>query len=59
MKILITGSNGLLGQKLVKLITEETNHELIATARGKIDFQRSLDIFLNPLILLMSKRYWI
>ncbi|HET8858586.1 NAD(P)-dependent oxidoreductase [Marivirga sp.] len=35
MKILITGSNGLLGQKLVKLITEQSNHELIATARGK------------------------
>jgi dTDP-4-dehydrorhamnose reductase len=35
MKILITGSNGLLGQKLVKLITEQGRHELIATARGK------------------------
>lgn len=35
MKILITGTNGLLGQKLVKLITETTKHELIATARGK------------------------
>jgi dTDP-4-dehydrorhamnose reductase len=35
MKILITGSNGLLGQKLVKLITEETDHDLIATARGE------------------------
>ncbi len=34
MKILITGSNGLLGQKLVNLITQTTNHELIATARG-------------------------
>lgn len=35
MKILLTGSNGLLGQKLVKLITESGNHELIATARGQ------------------------
>lgn len=35
MKILITGSNGLLGQKLVKLITDQGQHELIATARGK------------------------
>ena len=33
MKILITGSNGLLGQKLVKLITEQSKHELIATSR--------------------------
>ncbi|WP_296622956.1 NAD(P)-dependent oxidoreductase [Marivirga sp.] len=35
MKILITGSNGLLGQKLVNLITEQNKHDLIATARGK------------------------
>ncbi|MBL3656773.1 SDR family oxidoreductase [Fulvivirga sp. 2943] len=36
MKILITGSNGLLGQKLVKLLTSgEDNIELIATARGE------------------------
>ncbi len=35
MKILITGSNGLLGQKLVHLITASTDYELIATARGE------------------------
>lgn len=35
MKILITGSNGLLGQKLVKLLKAEPEVELIATARGK------------------------
>lgn len=34
MKILITGSNGLLGQKLVKLLTDK-KMEVIATARGK------------------------
>jgi len=34
MKILITGSNGLLGQKLVKLIMNQGNDELIATARN-------------------------
>lgn len=34
MKILVTGSNGLLGQKLIKLLTDE-NHEVIATARGE------------------------
>ncbi|MBC7892831.1 MAG: NAD(P)-dependent oxidoreductase [Sphingobacteriaceae bacterium] len=33
-KILITGSNGLLGQKLVALLRENPNVELIATARG-------------------------
>lgn len=35
MKILITGSNGLLGQKLVQLLQEEDGVELVATARGK------------------------
>ena len=34
MKILLTGANGLLGQKLVELIVKENEHQLIATARG-------------------------
>ncbi|MGR3808909.1 SDR family oxidoreductase [Jiulongibacter sp. NS-SX5] len=34
-KILITGSNGLLGQKLVDLLKTDENVELIATARGQ------------------------
>jgi dTDP-4-dehydrorhamnose reductase len=34
MKILITGSNGLLGQKLVALLRQKPNVELIATSRG-------------------------
>jgi dTDP-4-dehydrorhamnose reductase len=35
MKILVTGSNGLLGQHLVKLLLETTTHEIIATNRGE------------------------
>ncbi len=35
MKILVTGANGLLGQKLVSLIVERGEHELIATGRGE------------------------
>jgi dTDP-4-dehydrorhamnose reductase len=35
MKILVTGSNGLLGQKLSELIQSKAGDELIATARGK------------------------
>lgn len=34
MKILITGSNGLLGQKLVHLLAQKTDIQLIATSRG-------------------------
>jgi dTDP-4-dehydrorhamnose reductase len=33
MKILVTGANGLLGQKLVKLLQSDSSVELIATAR--------------------------
>ena len=34
MKILLTGSNGLLGQKLVALLREQPNVALVATSRG-------------------------
>ena len=33
MKILITGANGLLGQHLVKLLLDTTDHEIIATSK--------------------------
>ncbi len=35
MKILVTGSNGLLGQKLVHKLKKDSTVTLIATARGK------------------------
>jgi len=35
MRILITGTNGLLGQKLVALLQNKKDIEVIATARGK------------------------
>ena len=38
MKILVTGSNGLLGQKLSALLINDTNVEPILTARGKAAF---------------------
>jgi dTDP-4-dehydrorhamnose reductase len=34
MKILVTGANGLLGQKLISLLQEKENIYVIATARG-------------------------
>ena len=50
-KILVTGSNGLLGQKLVHLILDHSNNILLATSKGenrlksRSDFEyRSLDI---------------
>jgi dTDP-4-dehydrorhamnose reductase len=35
MKILITGSNGLLGQNLINLLIETTAYNIIATGRGE------------------------
>lgn len=34
MKIMITGSNGLLGQHLIKRLIETTEHTIVATGRG-------------------------
>lgn len=34
MRVLVTGSNGLLGQKLIRLVEHESGVELIATGRG-------------------------
>ncbi len=36
MRILVTGCNGLLGQKLVELIPIKPEHHLIATAKSKL-----------------------
>ena len=36
MRILVTGCNGLLGQKLVNLISSKPEHYLIATAKSKL-----------------------
>jgi dTDP-4-dehydrorhamnose reductase len=36
MRILVTGANGLLGQKLVALLQQEENIHLIATARNSL-----------------------
>src|SRR5690348_3433573 len=36
MRILVTGANGLLGQKLVALLQQDKNVHLIATARNTL-----------------------
>ena len=41
MKILVTGANGLLGQKLCLLLDKDVRVELIATARGKLNYSLS------------------
>lgn len=43
LKILITGSNGLLGQKLIDLILENKNFDLLATSKGKNRYLKNID----------------
>jgi dTDP-4-dehydrorhamnose reductase len=44
-KVLVTGSNGLLGQKLVQILMEDSQYELVATSRGKNRLPFSSDSF--------------
>lgn len=45
MKILVTGSNGLLGQKLISLLSQDKQIDLIATAREKLAFALQRGVF--------------
>lgn len=47
--ILITGSNGLLGQKLVDLLSQEQSVNLIASARGENRLQNLAGYIYEPL----------
>lgn len=49
MKILITGSNGLLGQKLVYRLAGHPHHELLATSRGQNRLQKTDGYQYRPL----------
>lgn len=48
-RILITGSNGLLGQKLVLLLSKISDIELIATARGENRLAVNEDYIYEPM----------
>ena len=39
MKILVTGANGLLGQKLIMLLDQQGNNDVIATARKPVHYK--------------------
>lgn len=47
--ILITGSNGLLGQKLVHQLQQNPNYQLIATSKGKNRINLITDYIYEPL----------
>ena len=52
--ILITGSNGLLGQKLVHLLSQFPEIKLIATAKGPNRLTGDLNTPTFPLTLRMN-----
>ena len=54
-KILVTGSNGLLGQKLIEKLVNNTKFEIIATAKGlnRLPFQTGYKYF--PLDITVEK----
>lgn len=63
MKILITGSNGLLGQKLVKLLSKKSSVDFLATSSGenrvstpKFNY-RQLDITNKDQVLDLIREY--
>ncbi len=45
MKILVTGSNGLTGQKLTDLLLKHPEHELIATGKGEDRYPNQFGYF--------------
>jgi dTDP-4-dehydrorhamnose reductase len=47
MKILITGANGLLGQKLARLLDEDPAIELVATARKPLGYALQNGMYAN------------
>ena len=47
--VLITGSNGLLGQKLVHQLQKDPNYKLIATSKGKNRISSITDFIYEPL----------
>ncbi len=54
-KILVTGSNGLLGQKLIEKLVQNTKFEIIATAKGsnRLPFKAGYSYF--PLDITVEK----
>jgi dTDP-4-dehydrorhamnose reductase len=50
MKILVTGANGLLGQKLVKLLSEQEDTQVIATARKSLSTSPTVDFYALDII---------
>jgi len=56
MNVLITGANGLLGQKLVKLISEEGDFDVIATSKGRSRFSGTRDIIFESLDITYPER---
>ena len=54
LKILVTGSNGLLGQKIVYQLAKRKNVELFATAKGPNRLKEKIGYQFNDINILKT-----
>lgn len=50
MKILITGANGLIGRKVIRLLLQDSNNQVYATSQKRIQFDSNVQFFTVNLI---------
>lgn len=50
MKILVTGANGLIGRKVIRLLTESKRHQIFATSQKRIQLGSEVEFFTVNLV---------
>jgi len=50
VKILITGANGLIGRKVIRLLIESKEHQIFATSQKRVQFSTEVDFFTVNLV---------
>jgi dTDP-4-dehydrorhamnose reductase len=50
VKILITGANGLVGRKVIRLLTQRKAHQIFATSQKRVQFGSDVEFFTVNLI---------
>lgn len=50
MKILVTGANGLIGRKVVRLLTQDKEHQIFATSQKRVQFPPEVNFFTANLV---------
>lgn len=50
MKILLTGANGLIGRKVIRLLIQGSGHQIYATSQKRLQFGQGVDFFTVNLV---------